>query len=83
MNAQEFKEAIRLDAKAIVAITADEFVSVVVSPRGFDCRLIRSLEDDSDASELVAEYSADNFSEIVRLARQALKEWRGTVIQYV
>jgi hypothetical protein len=83
MNATEFKRDIQQDCQAIVPITEDDFVSVVARPRGFSCRLIRSLEDDSDASTLLAEYQADSFTELVRLARQARKEWKGEVIRHL
>lgn len=82
VNATEFKQEIRVAGKAIVPLNDNDFISVKGSTRGYDCRLVRSLEADSDASELVAEYSAGNFTDILRLANEALSEYRGATICY-
>ena len=74
MNAAEFKQEMTRNRQSIIKISEDDIVSVTQGITSYHCQFVRLLEADSDASELLAEFRASSFTEIVAKARATLKE---------
>lgn len=70
--------------KVVIPFGETDFIEAEPRPVGFFCRLLRRAEPSrpDENNVVIAEYSADLFAEIVRLAHCARAEWCGQTLRY-